>query len=107
MSDVWKRSDISDEVIVLCAIECRRQIDAENERLRRRGLNPYSLEECRAAGETECRWRYVDELLAELFGAPEKVIFAAMERAAGRNLIDYGIHIRGAWPTDEGLALVQ
>jgi hypothetical protein len=97
---------LGDEIVVLCAAECRRQIEADNDRLRASGIDPYSLDATRKAGEDKRQWLYVDEILTELFDAPEKVILAAMERAADRDLIEYGVHIRGAWPTDEGEALI-
>jgi hypothetical protein len=102
-----KRSDISDEIVVLCAAECRRQIERENQKIRAAGVDPYSGEACRAAGFTVREWLYVDELLAELFDAPEKVIFAAIERAADNDLVEYGVHCRGAWPTEDGLQLLS
>lgn len=45
--------------------------------------------------------------LIEQTGAPRSVVTAAMERASRRNLIDYGVSLWSAWPTDKGRALVD
>lgn len=47
------------------------------------------------------------ELLSARTGQPEKVCWRALERAAGRGLIDYGIGLQGAWLTDQGKALLS
>lgn len=36
-----------------------------------------------------------------------KVCWRAMQRAASRGLIDYGVSLRTAWPTEKGLALLE
>lgn len=38
---------------------------------------------------------------------PRKVCFRAMERASKRDLIDYGVSLHTAWPTEEGLAIME
>jgi hypothetical protein len=73
-----KRADISDLQVVVCAVRWR---------------------EGSGAG-------FVTDLLAELTGAPYKVAEAAMERAVRRGLLDYGVSLRTAWPTEAGLALL-
>lgn len=40
-------------------------------------------------------------------GQPEKVCYNAMERAANRDYIDYGVSVRTAWPTEKGYALIN
>ena len=46
---------------------------------------------------------FADAVLASWFpGCPEKVIYAAMERAYDRGLIEYGVSLRSGWLTDEG-----
>jgi hypothetical protein len=40
-------------------------------------------------------------------GQPKKVCYNAMERAANRDYIDYGISVRTAWPTEKGYALIN
>lgn len=40
-------------------------------------------------------------------GQPEKVCYAAMDRAANRDYIDYGTSVRTAWPTEKGLELLN
>ncbi|MHA6903297.1 hypothetical protein ACJBUE_20780 (plasmid) [Ralstonia syzygii subsp. celebesensis] len=66
-----KRSDITDEQVVAACRAYHKQ-----------GL-PFSLDR-----------------LIESTGAPEKVAYAAMGRACARGLIDYGVSLRSAWPTD-------
>ena len=39
-------------------------------------------------------------------GLPEKVIYAAMERACDNGLIDYGVSLRSGWLTNKGKALL-
>lgn len=48
----------------------------------------------------------IDILMSET-GQSEKVCYAAMERAANRDYIDYGTSVRTAWPTDKGYALIN
>jgi hypothetical protein len=38
---------------------------------------------------------------------PEKVCWAAMERAVDRNLIEYGTTMKYSWPTPKGLELLD
>ena len=47
------------------------------------------------------------ELLADRTREPLKVCEAAYRRACGRGLIDYGVSLHTAWPTEKGLALLQ
>lgn len=44
----------------------------------------------------------VDTILKELTGAPDKVIWAAMEREERRGMVDYGVSLRGGWLTAKG-----
>lgn len=44
-------------------------------------------------------------LLMERTRAPRSVVLAAMDRAEKRGLIEYGVSLWSAWPTDEGWAL--
>ena len=37
---------------------------------------------------------------------PVKVIYAAMERASYRELIDWGVSLRSAWVTEKGMELL-
>jgi len=50
--------------------------------------------------------KFATDILAEQTGAPAKVIYAAMERADDRELIEWGVSLRTAWPTAKGLALL-
>lgn len=49
---------------------------------------------------------WVTDLLVERTGATYEVVEAAMERADDRDLIDYGVSLRGAWATPEGKSLL-
>lgn len=49
----------------------------------------------------------VIEILEAATGQHRKVCIAAMERADGRKLIEYGVSLRTVWPTPEGLALLE
>ena len=50
--------------------------------------------------------KYPHELLMEQTGQPEKVCYAACERAARRGLIDYGVSLRTGWITEKGKSLL-
>ena len=49
-------------------------------------------------------WPYT--ILEGWTGEPFKVCYAAMERAARRGLIDYGVSLRTGWLTDKGRQLL-
>jgi hypothetical protein len=49
-------------------------------------------------------WAY--EILEAETGQPEKVCYKCMERAADRDLLEYGVSLRTAWLTDKGKALL-
>lgn len=44
------------------------------------------------------------QLLAERFQCDEKLAYSACERAADRDLIEYGVSLRTGWLTEKGLA---
>lgn len=46
------------------------------------------------------------EELAGMTGAPEKVTYAACERACDRDLIEFGVSLRTGWLTEKGKALL-
>lgn len=50
---------------------------------------------------------YPYERLAALTGEPEKVCYRAMERAADRGLLEYGVSLRTAWLTPKGIELLK
>jgi hypothetical protein len=52
----------------------------------------------------ESLWPYT--LLMERTGQPMKVCCRAMERAADRGLVEYGVSLRTGWLTDKGQALL-
>jgi len=45
-------------------------------------------------------------LMAE-FSAPEKVVYAAMERENGKGRIDYGVSLRTGWVTPDGYEFLK
>lgn len=51
--------------------------------------------------------KYPYETLVIETGQPEKVCYRAMERAADRDLIEYGVSLRTGWLTDKGKALIK
>ena len=73
-----KRSEISDELVISCCWESKKPMY---------GMN--SL-----------------EMLMNVSGYPEKVCFAAMERAESRGYIESGISLRTAWVTEKGQQLM-
>jgi hypothetical protein len=46
-------------------------------------------------------------VLIETTGESEKVCWRAMERAADRGYIDYGVSLNSGWVTKKGLALIN
>lgn len=50
-------------------------------------------------------WPY--QLLQQTTGQAEKVCYRAMERAARRDLINYGVSLRSGWLTEKGEALLR
>jgi len=47
-----------------------------------------------------------EDLLAALTGQPVKVCLRAMERAADRGYIDWGVSLRSGWLTEKGVELI-
>lgn len=50
---------------------------------------------------------FVDDILMTETGECAKVCERAMERAVRRGLIDYGVSLRTAWATSEGLTMLD
>ena len=73
----WKRSDVSDREVCLA---CRRRSTHEF---------------------------ITDELAKRFPGCPPKVLYAALERACRRGLIEYGVSMRTGWLTPEGEELAR
>lgn len=46
-----------------------------------------------------------EEALSDRF--PPKVVLARMEQMVAQDLLEYGVSLRTAWPTDKGLALLR
>jgi len=51
------------------------------------------------------KWPY--EILHEMTGQPEKVCYAAMERAHARGYVEYGVSLRAGFLTDKGMDLLK
>lgn len=64
-------------------------------------LAAYALARQHRAGP----WPY--EILSIATGAPEKVTYAACERAEDRGLLDCGVSLRSGWITPKGHALLE
>jgi len=47
------------------------------------------------------------DILIAMTSAPEKVAYAAMERAYERGLIECGVSLRSGWLTDKGKHLLK
>jgi hypothetical protein len=50
---------------------------------------------------------FVTEILNKRTGQPIKVCESAMQRSLKRELIDYGVSLRTAFPTEKGLQLLE
>lgn len=84
--DTMATKDISDLQVVQAYAEMSRQM--------------------RASESSGGRWEYADDILARSTGQCLKVCERAMERAHGRDLVEYGMWLRGGWLTDKGFALL-
>lgn len=78
--------DISDLQVVQAYAEMQRQMDATR--------------------ETRLKFEYADEILERTTGQHPKVCERAMERAYGRDLVEYGMWLRGGGLTDKGKVLL-
>ena len=47
------------------------------------------------------------ECIKEITGAPEKIIYAAMQREDDRGYLEWGVSLRTAWLTDKGKAKLE
>lgn len=97
----WKRSDITDKMVVAAYAESQTDLDAEIGEAKR-----YQ----QLFGTNNPKRRHVPypyERLCAVLGCPEKVAYSAMERAYDRGLIEYGVSLRTGWITDKGIALFQ
>ena len=50
---------------------------------------------------------FVNTILEDMTRQHRKVCFAAMERACGRGLVEFGVSLRTGWLTDKGKALLK
>lgn len=61
---------------------------------------------CEAAQRQRAEKRLTSFILMEMTGQPEKVCERAIERAIGRELLDYGVSVRSSFLTPKGEALL-
>ena len=47
------------------------------------------------------------QILMDQFNAPEKVVYAAMERDFKKGYIEYGVSLRTGWVTEEGYEYLE
>lgn len=47
------------------------------------------------------------KIIMEETGAPEKVVYSAMEREEKRGYLECGVSLRTAWLTDEGMTMLS
>ena len=57
------------------------------------------------AGHSYSIWP--ETLLQEWTGEPMKVCYAAMERAHGHGLVEYGVSLHAGWLTPKGKAVLE
>jgi hypothetical protein len=55
--------------------------------------------------ENDYQFPYI--ILQRMTGQPEKVCYRAIERAAARDYIEFGVSLRTGWLTDKGKALLE
>lgn len=101
----WKRSDITDEMVCR-AYQRLAEIRAEEEARSANLTLGEILERAFTNAQRSPDPVFADSILLEMTGAPEKVIYRAMERADERGLIDYGVTLRSGWLTDKGRSLI-
>lgn len=49
----------------------------------------------------------VDKVMMHVYGVPEKLVYAKLNKLERQDLIEYGGTIRLGWPTEKGLALLR
>ena len=98
----WQRKHITDEM-VCCAVWGYTQA---TERQQAPYGNDYSAYFNAAMAGLVKHIPFPYEALAAATGAPEKVTYAACERAHDRDLIDYGVSLRTGWLTEKGKTLL-
>lgn len=105
----WKRGDLSDREVLRAYWVARTANDIASDH-RRRGEELLSI--CTPSGVRidlppgRVFWAY-DVLMAENPGLPFKVAYAAMQRADDHDLLDYGVSLRGGFPTDAGRQMLE
>ena len=63
-------------------------------------------EQMASCRDTEGKFEYPDEILERITGEHPRVCESAMSRAYRRDLVDFGMWLRGGWLTEKGLALL-
>jgi len=97
----WKRSDITDEMV------CRAYLPQMERRAAEAHLDLHEiLDGIAKRARDGVDEPFADEVLQRQTGAPWKVIYAAMERAGDRDLIEWGVSLRSGWLTRKGKELI-
>lgn len=71
----------------------------------RKDISGKQVVECALAYRKRSDHKFIDELLQELTGQPQKVCYSAMKRAENRGYIDCGVSLRTGWATHKGFKL--
>ena len=96
--------DISDRTVCLAYEQVRlRKIAFDNDCLK----NVKTIMEAVGKFKTALLCEYPYEILQKMTGQPAKVCYSAMERAAGRGYIEYGVSLRTGWLTGKGKELLK
>lgn len=82
--ETWKTSDISDAMVLRAYLKC--------------DINRKTRNSCETAEVFLHQW---------CPGAPEKVVYRAMERVDGKGLIDYGVSLRTGWIDPPGYDVLR
>lgn len=49
----------------------------------------------------------VDKVMMHLYGVPEKLVYAKLNKLVDQDLIEYGGSVRLGWPTEKGLKMLR
>jgi len=67
----------------------------------------YKVAELQRGEDWENDYEFPYIILQRMTGQPFKVCYRAMERAADRDYIEYGVSLRTGWLTGKGKALLE
>lgn len=106
MNRRWKTSDITDEMVCRAYLPQMERRAREQEAEKHLALGDILARAFERVTEPPGEPEFADGVLERETGAPPKVVYAALERAANRDLIEYGVSVRSGWLTDKGKALI-